>query len=174
VRGRSGPFSVTTFHAELDQTLIVYGTSDEAAANLDAARVLQQAIRAFKTNVTDAVKADRDLTAEDAKKNHLLLIGRPESNRVVERMRGAFPVTFGRHSFAVRGETYAHAGSAVIAAAANPDNPRYSVVVIAGLEAYSTWRAAPRLPGLPAAEVVLLPNGGAAKPLGARSASKGG
>jgi hypothetical protein len=51
------------------------------------------------------------------------------------------------------------------AAAANPDNPRYAVVAIAGMDAYSTWKAAPRLPELAAAEVVLLPNGGAPKPL---------
>ena len=39
------------------------------------------------------------------------------------------------------------------------------MVVVAGLDAYSTWRAAPQLPRLPTAEVVVLPNGASAKPL---------
>src|SRR5207244_2791552 len=106
-----------------------------------------------------------DVRAEDLKTHHLLLIGRPDSNRVVERMQGAFPVAFGSRSFMASKTVYAHPGSAVIAAAANPENPRYSVVVIAGLEAYSTRMAAPRLPSLQAAEVVVLPNGEAAKSL---------
>jgi hypothetical protein len=164
-RDRSGPFAVTTFYAELDRALIVYGTADEAAANREAAEALQQAIRARHANVTVKVLADRDVTAEDTGKNHLLLIGRPDSNRVVGRVAGALPVAFGSRSFVVRGEAYAHANSAVIAAAPNPEDPRYSVVVVAGNGAYATWRAAPRLPALQPAEVVVLPDGGPAKPL---------
>ena len=37
--------------------------------------------------------------------------------------------------------------------------------IVAGLEAYSTRMAAPRLPSLQAAEVVVLPNGESARPL---------
>jgi hypothetical protein len=165
VRNRSGPFAVTTFYAELEQTLIVYGTADELATNREAAEALQQAIRARHANITVPAKADRDVTADDLAKNHLLLIGRPDSNRVVERLAKALPVKFGTRSVRVRDEVYAHAGTAVVAAAANPENPRFSVVVVAGMDAYSTWRTAPQLPQMPAAEVVVLPNGGTAKPL---------
>ncbi len=62
-------------------------------------------------------------------------------------------------------EAYAHMDSAVIAAADNPLDKRYSVVVIAGLSAASTYRAATKLMGMadrPAGEVLLLANG--AKP----------
>jgi hypothetical protein len=165
----SGPFGITTFYAELDQTLIVYGAGEESPANREAADALQQAIRARHANVTVPIKSDGEVTAADLKKNHLLLIGRPDSNRLVERFRAALPISFGSRSFVVRGDTYAHAGSAVIAAAANPENPRYSMVAIAGLEANSTWTAAPKLPRLPIAEVVVLPNGGSAKPLVVKS-----
>src|SRR5260370_22897040 len=95
VRDRSGPFAVTTFYSELDQTLIVYGTADEVATNREAAEALQQAIRIRHANITVPIKADRDLTSDDLKNNHLLLIGRPDSNRVVERMAKSLPVTFG-------------------------------------------------------------------------------
>jgi hypothetical protein len=165
VRDRSGPFSVTTYAAEREETLIVYGTTEEAPTNKEAARALQQALRAFKANVTVPIKADRDVTEEERKTHHLLLIGRPDSNLIVQRMHDALPVTFGSRSFTAGKSTYAHADSAVIAAAANPDNPRYSVVVIAGLEAYSTRMTAPRLTSLPPAEVVLLPHGESAKPM---------
>src|SRR5262249_11990991 len=85
---------------------------------------------------------------------------------VVARFRAALPVTFGRQSFAVRGETYAHAGSGVIAAAENPLHARYSVVVAAGLSAASTLRTAPQLArGAPGAGVVVCPSGGAPRGL---------
>ena len=45
---------------------------------------------------------------------------------------------FGSRSFVVRDEAYAHAGSGVIAATENPLNPRYSLVVLAGLGAEAT------------------------------------
>jgi hypothetical protein len=163
IASRTGPFAVTTFLAEPERTLIVYGTLDEPAANRDAAEALQQAIRAKHSNVTVALKADRDATADDLKKHHLLLVGRPDANRVTARLRAALPVTFGPRSFAVRGDTYAHAESAVIAAAANPENVRYSVVVIAGLGASATWHAAPRLPKFAPAEIIVIPHGGTVK-----------
>jgi hypothetical protein len=158
---RGGAFSVLSFHAELEQTLIVHGTLDEGYTNQEAAESLQRAIRVRHSNYTVPVKADRDVTDEDLRTHHLLLIGRPDSNAVVQRLRGAFPVSFGNHSFTVRQESYAHPGSAVIAAAENPLNRRYSAVVIAGLSAASTLQAAPAMlrRGQPGAEVVVLPNG---------------
>jgi hypothetical protein len=174
VAAHSGPFAVTSFYAELDRTLIVYGTEDELPTNREAAEALQQAIRARHANITVPLKADRDVTSEEIMNHHLLLIGRPDSNRLVARMSKAWPVTFGERSFVVRGETYAHAGSAVIAAAPNPENQRYSAVVVAGLGAYSTWAAAPQLPRLPMAEMVVLPNGGKPKALSGPGGPKKG
>src|SRR5207247_8187923 len=108
-----------------------------------------------------------EVTEEELKTHHLLLIGRPDSNAVVNRFRTAFPITFGKRSFIVRHETYAHAGSAVIAVGVNPANPRYSVVVLAGLSAESTYHApAALLKGSQAAaEVLVLPNKGKARSL---------
>jgi hypothetical protein len=158
VRNTSGPFAVTTFYNELEQTLIVYGTADEVPTNREAAEALQQAIRARHANFTVPIKTDKEVTEAELKTRHLLLIGRPDSNTFVERFRKDLPVTFGVRSFTVNGDTYAHAGSAVLAAAPSPINARYSIVVVAGLEAASTLRAAPRLPYAATAEVVVLPN----------------
>jgi hypothetical protein len=161
-RSGGGPFSVLTFYAEVEQTLIVYGTGDELPTNREAASALRQALRRRGANVTMRVKSDREVTPAELKGHHLLLIGRPDSNSVVARCRDVLPLTFGARSFVVRGETFAHAGSAVLAAAESPFNKRFSVVVIAGLGAASTRRAAPKLGdrSLSAGEVVLLPHGG--------------
>jgi len=155
-----GPFGVGTFSSELETTLIVYGTLDEEPTNREAAQDLQKAIIERGSNITVPIKSDRDVTDDELKNHHLLLIGRPETNRIVARFRAALPLTLGSQSFAVRGETYAHADSAVITAAENPLNPRFSIVVATGLSAASTLRTAPQLArGGMSAEVIVYPHG---------------
>jgi hypothetical protein len=165
-RGR-GPFSVLTPFAELEETLIVYGTADEQPTCREAALALQQAIREHGSNITVPIKSDREATEEDLKTHHLLLIGRPDTNAVAARFRDALPVSFGPRSFAVGSDVYAHAGSAVLAAAENPLNRRRAVVAIAGLDAASTLRAAPLLAahGRRHSEVVVLPHSGGVRSL---------
>jgi hypothetical protein len=92
----------------------------------------------------------------------LLLIGRPDTNRVVERFCAALPVTFGWRSFTVRGESYAHAGSGVVVAVANPLDGRYSAVVLAGLGADATTRMPDALfrGEAGSADVLVVPHGG--------------
>jgi hypothetical protein len=137
----------------------VYGTRHEATTNREAAAALQDALRGREHNLTVPIKKDSDVTAADLKNHHLLLIGRPDSNAIVARFRDALPVTFGSRSFEVAGEAYAHPESAVLAAAENPLNRRYSVVVVAGLSGLATLRAAPKFEAgsLSFAEVVVLP-----------------
>jgi hypothetical protein len=156
---RGGVFSVQTFHSELESTLIVYGTQDETAMNKEAAELLQKAIIERHSNFTVPIKADRDVTEDDVKKHHLLLIGRPDCNTLTQRFRDALPVTFGMRSFVVRDEAYAHAGSGVMAAAENPENRRYSIVVLAGLSPAATLRTAPLLAHQRPTEIVVCPNG---------------
>jgi hypothetical protein len=156
-----GVFSTLSWGAEPEDALIVYGTADEVPAHREAAEALQRAILRRGSNITVPIKSDKDVTEKDLKAHHLLLIGRPDSNRIVERVRAALPVTFGSRSFVVRGKSYAQAGSAVIAAAENPFNKRYSVVMAAGLSAEATLRAAPIFVRReqPATEVLLLAHG---------------
>jgi hypothetical protein len=161
-----GAYTVLTFVSEEEQTLIVYGTGEEANVNREAADALQNDLRIRGSNITVPVKSDKEVTDADLKTHHLLLIGRPDNNAVVARFRDALPVTFGPRSITAGGETYAHADSAVLAAAENPLDKRYSVVVVAGLTAAATLRAEPALAqGWQAAEAVVLPHGGSPKPL---------
>jgi hypothetical protein len=166
-KGNGGIFSTTSFQHELDHTLIVYGTADEVPSNREAAKALQKAIITAGPNQTVAIKSDKEVTDADLKGHHLLLIGRPDTNPIVERFRPGLPITFGSRSFEVRGKTYAHPRSAVVVAAENPLNKRFSVVVVAGLSAEATLRAAPAFVtrGQAGGEVLLLANGEAAKAL---------
>lgn len=161
-KANGGAFSVHSFHAELEQTLIVYGTADEAPANREAAEALQRAIIERHSNFSVPIKSDREVSEEDLKTHHLLLTGRPNSNGVIERFRSALPITFGYRSFMVRRESFAHPGSCVIAAAENPLNRRYSLVVLAGLSADATLQAPAQLlnRGQKATEVFVFPHGG--------------
>jgi hypothetical protein len=144
-KANGGAYALRSFAAELDQCLIVYGTGDEVAANREAAESLQRAIIQRWSNYTVPLKSDKEVTDEELKTHHLLLIGRPDCNPVVERARATLPVQFGSRSFVARGDAYAHPDSAVLAAGTNPLNPRYSVLVVAGLSAAATLRSAPRV-----------------------------
>lgn len=161
VKVNGGIYTVHSFLGEQEQTLIVYGTGDELPTNREAAEALQRAILEHGSNILVPVKSDKEVSDDDLKGRNLLLIGRPDTNLLVQRFRDKLPVTFGSRSFIVGQEAFAHARSAVFAAAENPLNPRYSLVVIAGLGPHATWKAAPQLVGhnIRAAEVVVLPNG---------------
>jgi hypothetical protein len=160
-------FSITSFHSEQEQSLIIYGTADETPTNREAAEALQKSLREKWQNHTVPIKSDKEATEADLKSKHLLLIGRPDSNTLVKRFRENLPIEFGSRSFVVRNKTYAHPGSAVVVAADNPLNPRFSMVVIAGLSAEATVFA----PGKfvqrrqRPAEVLVLPNEGTAQAL---------
>jgi hypothetical protein len=159
-----GVFTIHSYGREIEDTLIVYGTADEKASNREAADELQKALIRRGTNITVPIKSDTDVTDGDLKKHHLLLIGRPDSNALVARFKDSLPIAFGSKSFTAGAETYAHMDSAVIAAGENPLNPRYSVVVIAGLSAGSTLRTAPMLAqGAEGADVMLYAHGKEAK-----------
>ena len=135
--------------------------------NREAAELLQQAIRASGYNVTVPVKADTEVTDADLRDRHLLLIGRPTTNAVVERFREATPLRFGLGSFTLGKDSYAHPATAVAAAGVNPLNPRYSLVILTGLGPASTRQFAEtflKAPG-PAGEVLLAPHGGKTKML---------
>ena len=100
------------------------------------------------------IKADTDVSDDDLRGHHLLMIGRPECSELIERLSHSLPVMFGPRSFAARGQLYADADSAVIAAGANPMDSRYSVVCVAGLSAGRdvAYRQIPARRGAGAAE----------------------
>ncbi len=161
-----GYWSIYSFEREPEKALIVYGTLKDRSAQREAADALARKIQRRWSNVDVPIKPDTDVTDADLKRHHILVIGRPETNAVTARVAKGLPVAFGPASFVLRKDTYAHAASAVVAAGENPFNPRYSVVVYAGLGAEATWHCVQRLPDkdkAPATEVLLMAAGLAPK-----------
>jgi hypothetical protein len=173
----SPSWSIDTFLHELDRTLIVVGTRKDVSAQKEAAHRLQRSIARSWPNIYVPIKADEDVTEADLKSNHILLIGRPDSNSSFAKLGGNLPVTFGATSFTVKGETYGHASTAVVSAASNPLNPRYEVVAFTGLGAEATWRLPQSLSGRhdEASNVLVLAVGSSPRALIVREAEpKGG
>ena len=164
-----GTWAVDSFEEEPEKALIVYGTVKDVHANSEAARKLQRGIATRWSNIIVPIKSDTEATEDDWKSHHILLIGRPASNSAVDRAAKGLPVSFGPTSFAFQGRTYAHPGSAAIASGENPLNPRFEVVLFAGLGAEATWRSVEHLGGRHA-EVILLAEGASPRGLVARKA----
>jgi Phospholipase B len=158
-RASGGFWSIDSFEEEPEHALIVYGTLGDRAAQREAAEALARKIARRWCNMLIPTRSDQEVNEADLKDHHLLLVGRPATNAVTARLAEALPVSFGPGSFTVRGESFANARSAVIAAGANPLNPRYSVVAIAGLGADATARTIASIPDEDAitAQVMLFP-----------------
>jgi hypothetical protein len=169
-----GPFSILTFYPEIERTLIVQGTKGEEAANREAARELRDALLRRGPNFEVPIRTDRTVTAEELASHHVLLVGRHATNHLTERFRDRLPVTFGEASVMVRNKAYANPDTAVLVAAENPRNRRYSMMVVAGLGAASTLKAVSNFAytDLKAGEVVILQRGKVAHALGAPAKPK--
>jgi hypothetical protein len=170
IEGR--PVSVNGWVDEPEDTLVVYGTAADAVGNKAAAEAFQAAFRVRWTNITIPAVADKDVTDEQMKGKHLILIGRPAANAVSKRFASAVPATFGPASATVNGKVCAHDRTAVAAAGVNPLDQRFSVVILAGLSADATYHTAVQFAGgykgaggPPAAEAVVYPQGKAAVPV---------
>ena len=98
---------------------------------------------------------------------HVLLVGRPATNRVSARLAKALPIEFGPASFTLAGDTYSHPLTAIVAAGPSPLAPDRSVVIFAGLSAEGTWMCTRQFPdhGGAGAEVLLMENGGSIRQL---------
>ncbi len=155
------PWTIYSFESEHEQALIVYGTAADRAAQKEAAEHLQRALARRFSNYSIPIKSDTDVTDAELAGRHVLLVGRPATNKAAGRCGAKLPVSFTAGSFTVRSETYANCESAVIAAGDNPLNSRFSVIIYAGLGAEATWRCVQHHDpsDLPQPQVLLLPAG---------------
>jgi Phospholipase B len=174
-RKASGRFwSIDSFERELDKAVIVYGTLAETDAQREAALALERGIASRWSNFLVPIRSDIDMDDDSLKDSHILLVGRPATNRLTAKLASSLPVEFGLASFRVVGDTYAHPHTAVVAAGPNPRAANRSVVVFAGLSAQATWSCPRRITegGGAAAEVVVISAGAPLRRL-AVPASKG-
>ena len=154
-------WSVDSFERQLDKALIIYGTIAEADVQREAAQRLQRKLAGRWANVTIPIKADTEVSDAMLKDAHILLVGRPSTNRLTGRLAEALPVQFGLSSVSVAGETFANPHTAVVAAGPSPMAADRSVVVFAGLSPEGTWECVRRFPdrGGATAEVLLMEAG---------------
>ena len=156
-------YTVQSYTRNLKQTLIVYGTQDDEAANAEAAEELQKALVHRGWNYTVPIRSDKTISDSELRDFHLLLIGRPSSNRISRAFEKEFPMTWTANSFRVGADTFAAPMTAVAAVAQNPNAPRNTLVLIAGLNANGTFSIASRIGyGEGGGELSIFENGGAA------------
>jgi hypothetical protein len=144
-KGNGPRVGVMAFTEEIDKTLIVRGTRDEEAANREAAEALQRGLIELWFNTAVPIRTDTEVTDEELRTHHLVLIGRPATNAVSERFASTMPIPFGPQSFAMDREFCAHPATALATAGLNPLSPRCVVTMIAGLSGASTYRCATEL-----------------------------
>lgn len=164
---KAGHWSVNSYEAELDRTVIVYGTVKESDAQREAAYRLQRQIERKWANITVPVIADKETFGKALHGRHVLLVGRPDTNSFASGVANALPISFGPASFVLRGETFANPKSAVIVAGPKSGDPRCEVVLFAGLSAEATWRCVMAVGQRDeiASEAILLPAGAKPRPL---------
>ena len=168
-RKASGRFwSVDSFERQLDKTVIVYGTIAEADSQREAAGALQRKLASRWANTLLPIKADNDVTDSLIKDSHILLVGRPATNRLIGAAGQGLAGRF-RHRFVYRGGRDLRA---------SPDGDRRGgpesrwppiarSSIFAGLSAEATWLCPRHFPdhGGAGAEVLLMENGGSIRPL---------
>ena len=89
-RRSSGRFwSIDSFERQLEHAIIVFGTIADAEAQRHAAQVLQRKLASRFANMTVPVVADTDAGDSQLTANHVLLVGRPATNRVSAICQGS-------------------------------------------------------------------------------------
>jgi poly(3-hydroxybutyrate) depolymerase len=129
----AGPLDDVQRHA----TVVVYGTLDpgETEANRLAA---EHAAKAPQSTLRFPVKADTEIDENDLGKTSLVLVGRPETNRITKALAEALPVRFEARALTLRGKRYEGEDLGVSLIYPNPKNPEEYVVLHAGTSARGT------------------------------------
>ena len=117
------------------KVIIVYGTLGETEANKAAAE-------RFNLDLGQIVKADTDVNDADLKTGCVLLIGRPETNKIAEMFKDIFPIKLDKSQFTWQGITYAQPAQAVAQIADNPGGAHNLIIMYAGLSPEATQKSA--------------------------------
>lgn len=139
--GLQGPID----DAFLEPFLVVRptGTPWNAAANEEALRILARFERQYSLAYRGHVrmKDDRDVTADDAARYHLVLFGDPGSNRWLARLNGKVPpLRWTKDQVRLGAKTFPAAESLPALIYPNPISPSHYVVINSGLTAaWADW-----------------------------------
>jgi poly(3-hydroxybutyrate) depolymerase len=126
--GVAGPLDDALRH----RLLVVYGT--QSPSDVEANRLVARHFSSYGTwaGARFPVKADTEVDDAELSGRSLVLVGRPETNRVTAAIAGALPVRFEPGAIVLRGERYAGDDLGVSLVYPSPRDPREYVVLHAG------------------------------------------
>jgi hypothetical protein len=130
--GLSGPLSDLYYEPFLIVTATQGETQHIKAARREAEAIRSRGLRGVRFYDVP-IKADREITAGDIQKYHLLLVGTPQSNLVLGRIHQQLPVRVQEHAVLVGDRRFGGADVGFRLIYPNPLNPRRYVVVCAGV-----------------------------------------
>lgn len=122
-----GPIS----HAFAGPFLVVEGsggsTEDQAAVEALSQRIRESWMKDF--GVSFSTKKDRDVTPDDIKNKHLILLGNAENNSIINQLSGKIPVRIERDSVSLGDKGYSGSALGVVFIYPNPLNTERYVVI---------------------------------------------
>ena len=119
------------------ELIIVYGTLSETEANKTAAERFNNDWIGLGNEI---IKADTDVNEADLKTKCVVLIGRPETNKVAQQFRNIFPIKFDEDRFTWQGVTYGEPSQGIAQVVENPNNAQGLMMMYAGLSGESTQK----------------------------------
>ena len=119
------------------ELIIIYGTLGETEANKTAAERFNNDWLGLGN---DIIKADTDVNEADLKTKCVVLIGRPETNKIAQQFKDIFPVKFDEDKFTWQGSTYDQPIQGVAQIVENPDDFRNLIILYAGLSGDATQK----------------------------------
>jgi hypothetical protein len=119
------------------EIIIVYGTLGEIEANKTTAKRFNDDWIGLGN---EAIKADTDVNEADLKSKCVVLIGRPETNKITQQFTNIFPIKFDEDKYNWNGVTYARPTQGVAQIVENPNNTEGLIIMYAGLSPESTQK----------------------------------
>ena len=119
------------------ELIIVYGTLGETEANKTAAQRFNSDYLGLGNEI---IKADTDVNEADLKTKCVVLIGRPETNKIAQQFKDIFPIKFDSGKFTWQGTTYDQPTQGVAQIIENPNNTQGLMMMYAGLSPEATLK----------------------------------
>jgi len=117
--------------------IVIYGTLAEAEANKSAAERFNNDYLWLGSEI---IRADTDVNEADLKAKCVVLIGRPETNKVAQQCKDILPVEFDGGRFTWQETTYDQPTQGVAQVVENPNDAQGLMMMYAGLSPKATLK----------------------------------
>lgn len=132
---RKMPAKLYMFWQYYPNLVIIYGTSKESIANRSTAEQFNASNLGLESCV---IKPDTSVTTRDLGQDIVILVGRPETNKLSKRLENTFPIKFNNDEFSWQGITYKDPSQGIMQIVESPMNPSGWIVHYAGLSGDAT------------------------------------